>query len=192
MPKAEESRVLKACEAARAVKKPNLAAISRQFGVSYNVLRQRIRQGRGSCSDRIPNNRALEAAQEEALRYWILHMRDLHMPITPGIVEAWANSALQRAGNSTRKVSKMWAGRFLNRLRPELRLASVQKKCKESKCFAAEDAGDLSQWYTNLEKVTRDLRPCQLYNFDECGFQSGQEIHQMVISGSYSTPSLPS
>ncbi|KAJ6114044.1 transcriptional regulator family: Centromere protein B DNA-binding region [Penicillium sp. IBT 18751x] len=40
-PDIPESRINEACEAARAQKKPNLAKIAREYGVSYGVLRGR-------------------------------------------------------------------------------------------------------------------------------------------------------
>jgi hypothetical protein len=42
-PKIPESRVIEACEAARAQKKPNLSKIAREYGVSYQMLWGRIR-----------------------------------------------------------------------------------------------------------------------------------------------------
>lgn len=74
-------------------------------------------------------------------------------------------------------------GISLKRLPAELQPTPVQKETKEARCIDAEDVVVLSQWYAYLEKVTRNLRPGQLYNFGECGFQSSQGIHQMVISG---------
>jgi hypothetical protein len=37
-----ETRVLKACEAARGQKKPNISTLARQFDVPYHRLRARI------------------------------------------------------------------------------------------------------------------------------------------------------
>jgi ABC-type methionine transport system ATPase subunit len=66
-PKIDESRVLEACEAAQREKKPNLAKIAREYDVSYEILRGRIRRGQQARSARIPKNKALDEYQEKAL-----------------------------------------------------------------------------------------------------------------------------
>jgi transposase-like protein len=72
MPKFDEireSRVIKACAAARAVKKPNIKRIAREFDVPYGVLHGRIKYGRSRTSlcGRNPTNMALTKAQDRAL-----------------------------------------------------------------------------------------------------------------------------
>lgn len=74
--KAPESRVIEACEAARAQKKPNLSQIARDYGVSYEVLRGRVRQGKQARTAQKPVNKALQEYQEKALTQWICDMRD--------------------------------------------------------------------------------------------------------------------
>lgn len=66
-PKIDESRVIEACEAAQRQKKPNLAKIAREYDVSYEILRGRIRRGQQDHSARIPKNKALDEYQEKAL-----------------------------------------------------------------------------------------------------------------------------
>lgn len=65
MPKFDEireSRVIKACAAARAVKKPNIKCIAREFDVPYGVLHGRIKYGRTLLCGRNPTNIALTKA----------------------------------------------------------------------------------------------------------------------------------
>jgi transposase-like protein len=59
-PEIPESRVIEACDAARAQKKPNLSKIAREYGVSYNVLRGRVRQGKLARTAQKPVNKALQ------------------------------------------------------------------------------------------------------------------------------------
>ena len=53
-PKIDESRIIEACEAAQREKKPNLAKIAREYAISYETLRGRVRRGQQPRSARIP------------------------------------------------------------------------------------------------------------------------------------------
>jgi transposase-like protein len=70
MPKAskiDESSILEACEAAQREKKPNISKIAREYSISYDILRGRVRQGKQARSARIPINKTLNEYQKEAL-----------------------------------------------------------------------------------------------------------------------------
>ena len=58
--KIQDSRVDKAIEAISSKKKPNLSKIAREYSVSYNILRSRLRQGKQPRTARKPINRVLE------------------------------------------------------------------------------------------------------------------------------------
>jgi hypothetical protein len=196
MPKSikfDESIMVKACETARAEKKPNYSKIAREYGVPLTTLRDRVKKGRQPRTAQKPVNKALNEHQEEALIQWIVRMRDWNMPVTPRLLEEYANQALQRAGES-RQVGKMWAYRFEKRLPEHLNLGPVRQKTKESKRIQAEDAGLLGHWYNLLANVIKKDTPARLvYNFDECGFQPGEGRSRKVISlkGKASIPNLP-
>ncbi|KAJ5160973.1 transcriptional regulator family: Centromere protein B DNA-binding region [Penicillium canariense] len=180
----DESRVIEACEAASAVEKPNLSKIAREYGVSYNILLGRVRQGKQARTTRKPNNKALDEYQEEALRQWIPELRNCHMPVTPTLLEDMANLSLKRAGVD-RVVGKTWVYRFIKRLPKGMQLAPVKQKMKEIKRIQAEDAWKLTFWYEKLKNVVRADMPARLiYNFDECGFQPGKGKDQKVVGGS--------
>jgi transposase-like protein len=137
-----ESNLLKACEAAQAQKKPNISKIAREYGVPYSTLRDRVKKGAQPRSARIPANKALKEYQEEALIQWIVRMRDWNMPVTPKLLEEYANQALERAEpGSGRRVGKTWAYHFEQRLPEHLKLGPVKQKTKESRRIQAEDAG---------------------------------------------------
>jgi hypothetical protein len=149
MPKStkfDESCMAKACEAAQAQKKPNIAKIAREYGVPYTTLYERVKnnhQPRTACK---PVNKTLQRYQEEALIQWIIKMQGWNMPVTPSLLEEYANQSLQRAGES-RRVSKMWVYRFEKQLPEHLNLGPVMQKTKESKRIKAKDAGLLAHWY---------------------------------------------
>ncbi|KAJ5742297.1 transcriptional regulator family: Centromere protein B DNA-binding region [Penicillium manginii] len=194
MPKFDEireSRVIKACAAARAVKKPNIKRIAREFDVPYGVLHGRIKYGRTSLCGRNPTNMALTKAQDRALQDWVDYMQRHYMPLTPAMVEAYANRLITCAKKPRSPVSHMWAYRFIERLPPHKKLAPVRQKVKDVKRIGAEEAGVLELWYNNLARVTKTLPPHLVFNFDECGFQPGKGKPQNVISGTEYRSDLP-
>lgn len=113
--KSPESRVIEACTYAKAQAKPNLARISRDFHISYDVLRNRMKGRTGPANSPKLANRLLQPHQEEEVLSRVSDMRALNIPITQTMVKDWANDALARSG-SDRKVGKMWADRFERRL----------------------------------------------------------------------------
>ncbi|KAG2000785.1 hypothetical protein GB937_010838 [Aspergillus fischeri] len=149
MPKStkfDESSLHKACEAAQAQEKPNITKIA--------TLRDRVKKGRQPRTARKPVNKLLEGYQEEALRLWLVHMRDSNMPVTPRILEAWANRALIRAGKPGQQVSKMWAYRFEKRLPAHLKLGPVKQKTKESRLKISKHTDVLTpKIQRNLQRI---------------------------------------
>ncbi|KAK9631694.1 hypothetical protein V6Z94_010194 [Aspergillus fumigatus] len=113
-------------------------------------------------------------------------MQGWNMPVTPSLLEEYANRSLQRAGES-RRVSKMWVYRFEKRLPEHLNLGPVMQKTKESKRIKAEDAGLLAHWYNQLANVIKDTPARLVYNFDECGFQPGEGKSRKVIGTKITT-----
>src|ERR1700756_2461070 len=124
--KINESRMTEACEAARAKEKPNIAKIAREYGVPHTTLLDRVKKGTQARPTRKPVNKALEDYQEKALIRWATCMRDWNMPVTPNLLQAWANRALVRAGKPDQQVGRMWAYRFIKRLLPGLDLGPVK------------------------------------------------------------------
>ena len=188
-PKIDEPRIIEACEAAQCEKYPNLAKIAREYDISYETLRGRVRRGQRPRSARIPQNKVLNEYQEEALIQWIARMRDLCLPVTPEMLTEWANRALVRAG-SNHEVSKMWAYRFEKRLPEHLTLGPVIQRTKDKKRLDAEDVGYLQFWYSQLATVLKELPSHLIYNFDECGFQPGQGRARKVIGTKGRCPDL--
>jgi transposase-like protein len=179
--KINESYLLEACKAAQAQKKTNISKIAREYGVPYSTLRDRVKKHVHPQTANKPVNRALKGYQEEALIQWIVNLRDHNMPVTPKLLEEFANRALQRASES-RRVSKMWAYRFEKRLPEHLNLGPVRQNTKESKHIQAEDTGKLGSWYNQLANVIKDTPARLVYNFDECGFQPSEGKSRNVIS----------
>lgn len=87
----DESRMAEACEAIRAQKKPNITKTAREFGVPRETLRDRVNKGAQARTARKPVNKALQDYQEKALIRQIEYMSSWNMPVTPGLIEEWAN-----------------------------------------------------------------------------------------------------
>jgi hypothetical protein len=88
-----EDRILKACEAAKRVKKPNIRALSREFNVPYYRLRARL-QGRATRTSCPALTKAPDDLQEKALIRWIQQLDSLYSPPTPSMIEVAANQIL--------------------------------------------------------------------------------------------------
>ena len=123
--KINESRMIEACNAVQAEEKLNIAKIAREYSVPYITLFNRVKKGTQARPTRKPVNKALEDYQEKALIRWATCMRDWNMPVTPNLLQAWANRALVRAGKD-QQVGRMWAYRFIKRLPPGLDLGPVK------------------------------------------------------------------
>ena len=109
-----EDRLSEALHAYHERKKPKIAPLAREFGVSYQQLRGRVR-GRKSRSARSGPNKALDNAQEQALIAWIGILDDANIPPTPQDIESCVNEILARS-SSDRRVGKNWAYDLLKRL----------------------------------------------------------------------------
>ena len=186
--KFDESRIIEACKAVLAQRNSKIAQIAREFGVSRTTLTDRVKKARSPTTPTESRKYALAGYQEKALTTWIAKMCSWNLPPTAGLIEAWANRALARAGKDG-QVSKMWAYRFIKRLPKDLNLRPLMQKTKESKRIQSEDAGFLAHWYDQLEILLQDIPPRLVYNLDECGFRPGEGKSRKVI-GSKPCPDL--
>ncbi|KAJ9473804.1 hypothetical protein VN97_g13276, partial [Penicillium thymicola] len=91
-----------------------------------------------------------------------------------------------REDASRSPVDKNWVYRFLKRIPPLHNLHFIKQKPKEKKRMEAEDISYLTAWYKRLNQYveSNQLRPRDIYNFDETGFQIGQGKPQKVVSKS--------
>lgn len=177
-----ELRILDACNKAASQKKPNIAALAREFAVPVGRLRRRY-QGRPSNLDKTPVNKMLDDAQEGAIIRWIRQLDSLYSPPTPKMIEDCANQILQRNVGSDelpRQVSKSWVYRFIDRLPADLNL--TKQRPIDKKRLEAEDIGLLQHWFDSLEPIIAKISPKNIYNFDETGFQLGQGKSQKVVT----------
>ncbi|KAJ5260482.1 transcriptional regulator family: Centromere protein B DNA-binding region [Penicillium angulare] len=177
----EVSRVNQAIKYARSLKKPNLSAISKEYGVDYKLLWRRVKQNMKPKTDVKPSNYALNVQQEKALGYWIQAMDAAFIPPTPNIIEQWANATLARSKTPDRTVGKDWVYRYIKRF-PDTEMKLRRQKIVDSKRLGAADVSMLYHWYDLLAKALDGVHPRLIYNFDETGFHIGQGRTQRVFS----------
>lgn len=126
----DESRMAEACKAVLSQKKPKIAKIARQFGVSRTTLNDRVKKAKSPITPTKSLKNLLEPHQEKALVNWIVQMHNWNLPPTASVVGAWANRALARAGQPDRQVGKNWPYAFMKRLPKDLGLGPVKQKTK--------------------------------------------------------------
>ena len=175
-----EGRLCNALRAYHERRKPKIAPLAREFGVSYLQLKGRV-HGRKSRSARIGPNKVLDEAQEQALISWIGILDDATVPPTPQDIENCANEMLARSGSS-RRVGKNWAYGLLKRLPNDY--SHIIQKPMEAERIDAERSPTIIDWFYRLEGAlqTHQVGPKNIYNFDESGFQLGQGKPQRVVT----------
>ena len=175
-----EDRLCNALCAYRERRKPKIAPLAREFGVSYQQLKGRV-HGRKSRSTRTGPNKALDEAQEQALISWIGILDDATVPPTPQDIESCANEMLARSGSS-RRVGKNWAYNLIKRLPDDY--SHITQKPMEAERMDAERLPAIIDWFHRLEVALKHYKigPKNIYNFDEFGFQFGQGKPQRVVT----------
>jgi hypothetical protein len=90
-----EDHIIKACDAAKSQKRPNIAKLAREFDVPVTRLRARF-QGRQSRSSRPTTNKRLTERQELTLIRWIRHIDSICISPTAGMLTDYANRILKQ------------------------------------------------------------------------------------------------
>ncbi|KAJ5982201.1 hypothetical protein N7451_012301 [Penicillium sp. IBT 35674x] len=102
-----------------------------------------------------PVNKALNPMQEAASIRYIKQLDEL-----------WAPSRSEQP--PIRKVSKMWASRFVRRL-PE-GFFWIKQKPMDKKRIESEDIAYITTWSEHVAGWIEGISPKNIYNFDETGF----------------------
>lgn len=175
-----EDRITNALIACYAKTKPNIKAIAEEFGISYGILRGRLK-GRKSRNDRTSPNKALETEQEKALILWIDTLDQAYSPPSAAQIQCAALQIIRRH-NPSRTLGKNWAYDFIARLPP--RFEHLTQKPIEKVRFQAAEPGYIVTWYDRLQITLKsyNISPRNLYNFDETGFRIGEGKAQKVVS----------
>ena len=113
-----EDRISNAINALHDGDYSNPTAAARAFGVNPKTVQRRL-QGAASKSSRLPNNRALNLEQEQAIRDDIERLDEQNVSAKVSMVHAAANYILAKSHSdlliSPPQVSKSWTKRFFDR-----------------------------------------------------------------------------
>ena len=179
-----ENRIQDALATYQRDKNLPVTKIAREFKVPYYRLYSRIHGKQPKAKVR-PVNYILNEAQENAVKHWIHQLDEAsHVP-TAQQLQACANSILQRHHSDPNthppQVGKMWPYRFVERF-PDYK--RQKQKPMDTRRLDSEDIGVIQTWYDRLGIVmeTHGIQACDLYNFDEIGFQEGQGRTESVIT----------
>jgi hypothetical protein len=83
MPQELENRIINALALCRAIQKPNVKAIARQFDILYCALRGRFK-GSKSPNERTPTNKALNLSKRKHQFYRLIPKTRLSLPRSQG------------------------------------------------------------------------------------------------------------
>ncbi len=87
-----EDRIQKAIDAINTRDNPNRAEIAREFRVSYERLRSRLKSYQFKTAVRGLHNRALKPDQESALRQYLITMNELDLSVRLHLLQSTANT----------------------------------------------------------------------------------------------------
>ncbi len=113
-----EGRIQKAIDAINTRENPNRAEIAREFRVSYDRLRSRLRDYQSKTSVRELHDRALKPDQKSALRQYLTTVDQLGLSARLHMMQSTANALRAQdfaRWNSSALLNAQWAKRWLDR-----------------------------------------------------------------------------
>lgn len=174
-----ENRILKAIASVQHEKNINISRLSKDFDIPYYRLYRRI-HNKPSKSTRKAAGRKLDDAQELAVTEYLGKMDDMGMSARLRMVPSLASAILKESSSSESTVGEKWAPRFLRR-HPEL--SKSKQRPIDVKRYLAQSPYNIGHFLDKLKEVldTHAIQPCDIYNFDESGFQIGVAKNQRVL-----------
>jgi hypothetical protein len=183
----EEQRIAKAIREIRDGTLKNVTVAAQHHHVPYHMLYHRFHDRRAVESNG-GLNKALSTEQEKVLLLYIDRCEEIGRPCEHKHIELATNSIL-RASDSLRLVSRSWITQFIKKtkiVRHRSKPLSAQRK-------AAQRQDDIKLHFEKFEYRYEELeiKPENLYNFDEAGFRIGclaGRIYQCVQHGNNYSP----
>jgi len=173
-----ESRVMQAYEAFQDGEYTNIALCAREFGCSWQNLRNRL-NGMFSKSTRFPTCRRHTDAQEQVIVDYIIRLDDMNMSLTIGLVVDAANRLLPSGANP---VGQHWFRRFYNR-HPELRTRR-QTPIAVARKDASSNIEVLELYFMKSVVDEKGIQIEDHWNMDETGFRIGCGRAHTVVTRS--------
>ena len=164
-------------------RKFKIAEVATIFGVARSTLTSRI-HGRGTLSQRPVTNTKLDIAQEAALCRYIdlleTHNLSLRKELVRGAADLLLRAAAPAEVNPAPTVGINWVSRFCKRHRFRV----IPQKILEAERQISEDAEDIRRWFCKLRDTMEGwgIRPKDLWNMDETGFQIRVGKDQMALT----------
>ncbi len=194
-PLQHENRIQLAVEALKSGQIPSIRKAAAAFDVPFSTLKGRL-QGRIPRQESQATHRKLSPTEEAALIQWIESMDDRGMSPTVGYIRQMADLLIRERGGSAlldmsvtptpapdATVGENWVRRLLDR---QPRLKSRYSRKYDYQRALCEDPEKISAWFERVQK-TIDLHgilDCDIYNFDETGFQMGVASTAKVVTRS--------
>jgi hypothetical protein len=175
---ANEAKILMAIKALESDKKLSVRKAAQIYDVPGTTLRDRM-GGVKPITERRPKNQLLDELEEQVL---IQHIVDLdERGFSPRLkdIEDIAKSIL--ASRHGPPIGKLWAHRLVKRT-PELKTRfSRSYDYQRAQC---EDPKLLEAWFQRVTdvKAKYGIQDCDIWNFDETGFQMGVISSCMVVT----------
>ena len=163
----------------------NIAEWARASQVEYQRLNDRWRGYHSSLHDREPTNSRLNSIQRTALVNYLVKRDEIGLPVPLADLPAIANAIILRSLPTDDRidfdgVGARWAQRFMTKHG----LKKIKRKPLELLPKEAHDPELIRGWFRRLEAIVTelDIKPQNLWNFDETGFRIGIGGAQWVIT----------
>lgn len=194
-PLQHEDRIHLAVEALNSGQISSIRKAAAVFDVPYTSLRGRV-AGRVPRQQSQVASRKLRPTEEAALVQWIESMDDRGMSPTIGYIRQMADLLIRERGSSVlldasvtatadekNTVGEKWVRRFLAR-RPSLK-SRYSRKYDYQRALC-EDPEQVLAWFRRVRKTieSNGILDCDIYNFDETGFQMGVASTAKVVTRS--------
>ena len=194
-PLQHEERIQLAVEALRSGQVRTIRKAADAFDVPYATLRGRV-AGRVPRQQSQISSRKLRQTEEAALVQWIKSLDDRGMSPTIGYIRQMADLLLRERGSlvlldasvtavvdEMNSVGEKWARRFLSR---HLDLKSKYLRKYDYQRALCEDPEKVLGWFQRVQNTieSKGILDCDIYNFDETGFQMGVASTAKVVTRS--------
>ena len=179
-----ESRIQVALHHIEGLNKPNIKACARTYNVPYQRLLARYK-GRPSLSERRPNGRKLDEAQESALCRYIDYLDSIYIPPSRQDIAATANEILTAGhvdpSSPAPTIGGHWLNRFMKR-HPEYHIRRQRAMdIERKKCLDKDTAREFFAKYQEVI-TSHGIPPEDIWNFDETGFNIGVGRDRWIIT----------
>jgi hypothetical protein len=145
----------------------SMRQIALRFDINYSTFSRRLRDKTSSISLLGGHNKVFSKAQSDALLAYITDKAYIGSPCTYSMITE-AISIIKDASLEARPSNS-----FIRKHIKSLPIKKIKWKPMDSKRRAAQDVGVIVDWFKGFAKIKEEhnIKPYNIYNFDECGFR---------------------